>query len=126
MPESKLTAHIDAELATSQVEELAKLLAIKRDELEDRIDRFEQQMLTRDDCSHADAADAASAQEGRLRAGALVDQLRQTLNEIDAAFRRLEAGSYGVSEKTGEPISFGRLKLVPWARASTDDSESIS
>ncbi len=124
MADSKLTAHVDAELTQSQVAELVNLLAVKRGELEDQIDRFEQQMLTRDDCSHADAADAASAQEGRLRARAMVDQHRQTLNEIDAAFRRLETGRYGVSEKTGEPIPFGRLKLVPWARARTDDTKS--
>lgn len=124
MADSKLTAHVDAELSRSQVAELANLLTIKRVELVDRIANLEQQMLTRDDCSHADAADAGTAQEGRLRARAMVDQFRKTLSEIDAAFRRLEMGRYGVSEKTGEPIPFGRLKLVPWARARTDDTKS--
>lgn len=121
MVESKLRTHINAELSQTQVDELVNLLAVKRGDLEDRIDRLEQQMLIRDDCSHTDAGDAASAQEGRLRARGMVDQCRQTLNEIGAAFRRLETGRYGVSEKTGEPISFDRLQLVPWARSGADD-----
>ena len=41
--------------------------------------------------------------------------------EIDAAFYRLENGSYGVSEKTGEPIAYERLLLIPWARSGADD-----
>ena len=66
--ESKLHAHIDAELSLAQLQELASLLADKRRELSDRVEQAEQQMLTKDDCSHTDATDAASAQENRLRA----------------------------------------------------------
>lgn len=126
MVESKLLAHVDADLSRAQVDELAVSLTNKRRELGDRVKQLEQQMLTKDDCSHADAADAASAQENRLRARGMVDQDRRTIKEIDAAFRRLETGRYGVSEKTGEPIAFGRLKLVPWARTCAGEVESIT
>ena len=124
MPILRVRAHIDAELEDEQVAELSNLLLEKRRELAARIEELEQQMVTKDDCSHADAADAASAQESRLRARGMVEQHRQAINEMDAACRRLENGSYGVSETTGEPIDYERLLLVPWARVGTDEKES--
>jgi len=117
----KLNAHIDAELSTAQLAELADRLTNKRRELSERVITLEQQVTTRDDCSLADAADAASLQENRLRAQAMAEQHRQTIEEIDAAVRRLENGSYGVSETTGEPIPYERLSLIPWARTGPDD-----
>jgi len=120
----KLHAHTDAELSQAQLESLAARMIEKRRELAERVEGLEQQTVIKDDCSHTDAADAASAQEDRLRAQGMVDQNRQAIMEIDAAFRRLESGSYGVSETTGEPIDYKRLMLVPWARVGTDEKES--
>lgn len=108
--------NLDADLSETQLEELAVSLLQKRHELAERVQALEAQLSVKDDCSLADAADAASQQEGRLRAGGMVEQHRQVVGEIDAALRRLANGSYGVSEASGEPISYERLKLVPWAR----------
>jgi hypothetical protein len=63
-----LKAHIDAELSQAHLEELASRLAEKRRELTERMINLEQQIVIKDDCSLADAADAASLQENRLRA----------------------------------------------------------
>jgi RNA polymerase-binding transcription factor DksA len=119
----KLQAHIDAELSQLQLENLADRLADKRRDLAGRVANLEQQIVIKDDCSLADAADAASLQENRLRARGMVEQHHQTIKEIDAALRRLSGGSYGVSETTGEPITYGRLMLIPWARTGVDDKE---
>jgi RNA polymerase-binding transcription factor DksA len=119
----KLQAHIDAELSQLQLENLADHLADKRRDLADRVVNQEQQIVIKDDCSVADAADAASLQENRLRARGMVEQHHQTIKEIDAALRRLSDGSYGVSETTGEPITYDRLMLIPWARTRVDDKE---
>jgi DnaK suppressor protein len=119
----KLQAHIDADLSRAQLEELASLLADKRRELTERTVDLEQQIVIKDDCSLADAADAASLQENRLRARGMVEQHQHIINEIDAALRRLGNGSYGISEKTGEPIAYDRLMLIPWARTAADDRE---
>ena len=121
MDEPKFKAHVDADLNRAQLAELVGSLASKRRELVDRVENLERQMLTKDDCSHADAADAASAQENRLRAGGMVEQHRRNIMEVDAALRRLESGRYGVSETTGEPIDYDRLVLVPWARVGVDE-----
>jgi len=119
----KLQAHLDSELSQAELEDLADRLLGKRRELTERVEHLEQQMVIKDDCSHADAADAASAQEYRLRARGMVEQHQQVVKEIDAALRRLGNGSYGVSETTGEPLAYDRLKLVPWARTGTAEKE---
>jgi DnaK suppressor protein len=108
-------------LSQAQLEELADRLAHKHSELKNRVEELERQMLLKDDCSHSDAVDAASLQEGRIRARGIVEQDRQTIAEIDAALRRLSNGQYGVSEVSGEPIAYQRLLLVPWARTGVDE-----
>lgn len=40
------------------------------------------------------------------------------LAEIEAALARLQAGTYGICEDTGEPIAAERLRAVPWTRFS--------
>ena len=120
----KLQAHVDAQLSQVQLEDLECRLTDKRGELTERVEHLQQEMVVKDDCSHADAADAASTQENRLRASGMVEQHRQVIKEIDAAFRRLENGNYGVSEATGEPIDYNRLMLIPWARVGADEKES--
>jgi DnaK suppressor protein len=123
MPDLKPSAHANAELTAAQLCDLAERMTGKRRELVERARQLEQQMATSDDCSLADAADAASAQEDRLRARAMLEQHQQAIGEIDAALRRLEIGTYGVSDTTGEPISYQRLALVPWARTDIDHKE---
>jgi len=43
------------------------------------------------------------------------------LADIDRALEKMDAGTYGVSEKTGAPISYERLAAVPWARYGVDE-----
>jgi DnaK suppressor protein len=52
----------------------------------------------------------------RSQVGALVRQARAHLAEVDAALARVDAGSYGVCERCGEPIGAGRLDARPVAR----------
>src|SRR6202011_6158631 len=40
---------------------------------------------------------------------------RDTLAKIERALRRIEAGTYGVSEFSGKPIPKARLEAVPYA-----------
>ncbi len=43
------------------------------------------------------------------------------LEQIDRALRRIEVGTYGVSEVTGDPIPLARLEAVPWATTNVGD-----
>ena len=47
-------------------------------------------------------------------------QARSTIDEIDAALRRIEKGTYGMCEYSGEPIPRERLKAIPWAREKVE------
>jgi RNA polymerase-binding transcription factor len=58
----------------------------------------------------------------RSQLGALVEQARDRLAEIDAAFGRLDAGTYGVCESCGRPIAEARLEARPLARRCIDCS----
>ncbi|HMF41704.1 MAG TPA: TraR/DksA family transcriptional regulator [Polyangia bacterium] len=65
-----------------------------------------------------DAAEQTREQDDAiLRAGRDQAELR----EVEDALRRIAAGSYGISEVSGEPISFERLRAIPWARYDSDE-----
>ncbi len=48
---------------------------------------------------------------------------RKLLQEIDAALERIDEGTYGICQKTGEPIERRRLEAIPWARLSVKAQE---
>ena len=52
----------------------------------------------------------------RSQVGALVEDARHQLAEVDAALARLDAGSYGRCEVCGEPVAPDRLEARPTAR----------
>ena len=43
---------------------------------------------------------------------------KETLHEVLDALQRIECGTYGICEITGEPIEAKRLNAIPWARYS--------
>ena len=114
-------AHEESQLTGIELQALAEKLTRKRAEVSERIHSLEQQIATRDNCSVTDAADAASLQENRLRVNAMLEQHRQLRAEIDAAINRLRTGRYGISEVSGAPIGYDRLRLIPWARTAAED-----
>ena len=46
---------------------------------------------------------------------------RVTLAEVERALRRIEDGTYGVSEFSGKPIPKERLEAVPYAATLVDE-----
>ena len=96
-------------------------MASHRQELLDMVKRLGEVTGTKHDCRILDVADSASLNEMRRRAVSLTAQHQATIGEINAAIVRMDNGRYGISEKTGEPISFERLKIIPWARTSAAD-----
>ena len=52
----------------------------------------------------------------RSQLGALAEQARRQLAEIDAAVARIAAGTYGVCERCGRAITDERLRARPVAR----------
>jgi len=48
-----------------------------------------------------------------------MDSERKLIVEIDDALDRIENGTYGICEGTGQPIPKERLEAIPWARYCT-------
>jgi RNA polymerase-binding transcription factor DksA len=65
-------------------------------------------------------ADSGSDTFEREKDIGILDDLEAELAEIEAAIERIENGTYGVDEVTGEPIDPARLDAVPIARTNVD------
>jgi len=70
-----------------------------------------------------DLADRASAETDRALELRTRDRQRKLIAKIDAALRRIEEGTYGYCEDTGQPISLKRLAARPIATLSLEAQE---
>jgi DnaK suppressor protein len=73
--------------------------------------------------NHPDLADRASSETDRSIELRARDRQRKLISKIDAALARIEDGTYGYCEETGEPISLRRLEARPIATLSIDAQE---
>jgi DnaK suppressor protein len=72
---------------------------------------------------HPDLADRASSESDRAIELRARDRQRKLIAKIDAALARLEDGTYGYCNETGEPISLKRLEARPIATLSLEAQE---
>ena len=70
-----------------------------------------------------DVADRASEETDRALELRTRDRQRKLVSKIDSALRRIEDGSYGWCDATGEPISLKRLEARPTANLSLEAQE---
>ena len=98
-----------------------KLLAWKEEIL--RESRETVAHLQKETENHADLADRASSETDRALELRTRDRQRKLISKIDQALRRVEDGSYGYCEETGEPISLKRLEARPIATLSLEAQE---
>jgi DnaK suppressor protein len=81
------------------------------------------QNLAQDSIAHADLADRASSEAERANELRARDRQRKLISKIDAALRRIEEGTYGFCEETGDPITLRRLEARPIATLSLEAQE---
>ena len=55
----------------------------------------------------------------------ILEQVEAQLREVDAAFERLEKGTYGICESCGQPIEAARLQERPFARFCLRDQQRV-
>ena len=73
--------------------------------------------------AHPDVADRASSETDRAIELRARDRQRKLIAKIDSAISRIDDGSYGFCEETGEPISLRRLDARPIATLSIEAQE---
>lgn len=99
-----------------------KLLEQQRDELAKEMRRLDDQAAGRSSEQEVVAAedfdepggDAAVDAVERQQARAMASEVRQILDLVNEALRRIDNGSYGVCEVCSKPIPAARLGLIPW------------
>ena len=110
-------------LGIEDLQRFRQRLEVERAAVESRIAERSRDVQTtvRDEEGVGDVADEASLIRDREEAIEDVDLDRETLEQIERALQRMEAGTYGVSEVSGKPIPIDRLDAVPYATTLVDE-----
>ena len=107
-------------LTPSEIREFRALLLAKRNEILGNVISMEDETLhkQRSDLSSMPIhmADMGTNNYEMEHTLGLMDSERKLMKEVDEALQRIENGTYGICEGTGEPIPKQRLEAIPWAR----------
>ena len=98
-----------------------KLLDWKEDILKEAKETL--QHLQDENQNHPDLADRASSETDRAIELRARDRQRKLIAKIEEALARLEDGTYGYCEETGEPIALKRLEARPIATLTIEAQE---
>ncbi len=109
-------------LNTEQLATLRKVLTDERDRLRARRGRMPDEEVADE---VRDEPDRASVQERWNLDHKLGAHERERLGEVEAALARMEAGTYGICEETGDPIPFARLQSEPTTRYTVEALELL-
>ncbi|MCC0036084.1 MAG: RNA polymerase-binding protein DksA [Hoeflea sp.] len=99
----------------------AKLINWRNDILKEARETLDH--LAEESANHPDVADRASSETDRAIELRARDRQRKLIGKIDAALARIDDGTYGYCEETGEPISLKRLDARPIATLSIEAQE---
>ncbi len=98
-----------------------KLLFWKNEILREARETLE--ILQQENANHPDLADRASSETDRAIELRARDRQRKLISKIDSALHRIDDGTYGYCEETGEPIALKRLAARPIATLSIEAQE---
>lgn len=98
-----------------------KLIAWRAELLKES--EFTLQDLKETSLQEADLNDRASSETDQSLELRTRDRMRKLIKKINAALDRIEEGTYGYCEETGEPIGIGRLEARPVATLSIEAQE---
>lgn len=106
-------------------ERARELLARERERVERSLADLER--VRRSELDEIDTATNPIDEGGQIEEEEVDDaigaQLRAELAAIERAEKRLEAGTYGISVDSGEPIPAGRLEAIPWAERTAEEQQ---
>ena len=103
-------------------ETLKSMLEVRRQEIVDKL-RSIRETTPAERLDVQDAEEQAVTDFAKDMEFALVQMKADTLSRIDAAMRRLEAGTYGECAECGTEITAARLKALPFAVLCRDCQE---
>lgn len=110
-------------LTLQQREELRAALIAEREALNVR--RTAQSEDAAPDMEIGDVQDDAAEENRRRQALDRSERDGARLAEVEAALRRMDDGTYGICEETGEEIPFARLRAEPTTRYTVEALEML-
>ena len=114
---------IDQQFVEGQRERLVglrdELVRIREGMAEDERDLGEKE----GDFTQHDSGDMSQSMFTREMDASIGEQVGRRLREVDRALQKIEEGTYGLSEESGEPIARGRLEAVPEAIRTVEEQK---
>ena len=103
-------------LKTKELKVLYVRLGEVRREIMGDVEAVQRQSTEFGDDGTQDIGDLAAATYSQQVLMELGERERERLREVEAAFKRIEDGTYGICEESDKPIPFTRLEVIPYAR----------
>jgi RNA polymerase-binding protein DksA len=122
-----------AKLTQKDLDDFASRLREERAELSEQLTTIEDQAFaaTQSDMSgdvgvDDESADAGTATFEREKELSIEQNVRDLIQKIDRALKRIEAGTYGICDRCGKPIEKARLKALPYVDLCIKDAQARS
>ncbi len=122
LPENYLPNEKEEFMNENQLEFFRQKLIIWKNELLDEAS-FTKDDLSEEGLQRPDIADRAQVESDASIKLRTRDRERKLINKIDSALRRIDIGTYGYCEDTGEPIGLKRLMARPIASLCLEAQE---
>ena len=122
-----------AKLTTQEIGDLRTRLESEREELSAQLTTIEDQAFaaTQSDISgdvgvDDESADAGTATFEREKELSIEQNVRDLIQKIDRALKRIDDGTYGICERCGKPIEKARIKALPYVDLCIKDAQARS
>ena len=121
----------DQKLSKPEMADLVSRLMTEREELKAQLTTIEEDTfaVTQSDMSgdvglDDESADAGTATFEREKDLSIENNVRDLLQKIDRALKRVEDGKYGMCERCGKPIEKARIKALPYVDLCIKDAQA--
>jgi RNA polymerase-binding transcription factor len=114
-------------MRTTELNKYKKLLLERRQELASALNNMADEALKPNGGGRdvEDSADFGSDQFEQEFTLGLMESEQNVIREIDAALDRIDGGTFGTCEGSGEKIPKARLDALPWARYTVTFQEKV-
>lgn len=107
------------------LDEIRKDLLLMRERLIRDVTRTVTQETEQTKIDVGDFYDQASDDRDRVLSLLFSERDRRNLSQIEGALKRIDEGTYGICEVTGEKIGEDRLRVMPFARFTIEVQEEM-
>jgi RNA polymerase-binding protein DksA len=122
-----------ARFSKTELDELRGRLLSEHAELQEQLTTIEdgtfattQSDLSGDVGLDDESADAGSATFEREKDLSIENNVRDLMQKIDRALKRIDEGTYGTCERCGKPIEKARVRALPYADLCIKDAQARS